>query len=91
MRIKPISAFVCTASILLSVTVGHSQSAYYQAITNLNPAAYWPLQETIQPPANHVEVNLARSEPRATRFIPASTPFKWFPGPLPAKLLIPPC
>ncbi len=35
-----------------------AQSAYFQAMTNLNPVAYYPLQETVQPPANDVEPNL---------------------------------
>jgi hypothetical protein len=34
------------------------QSAYYQAVTNLNPAAYWPLQETVAPAQADVETNL---------------------------------
>lgn len=29
----------------------YGQSAYFQAVTNLNPAGYWPLNETAQPPA----------------------------------------
>lgn len=35
----------------------HGQSAYFQAITNLNPVAYWPLQEATQPPRYDVETN----------------------------------
>lgn len=29
----------------------HAQSAYFEAVTNLSPAGYWPLNETVQPPA----------------------------------------
>ena len=35
-----------------------SQSAFSNAVINLNPVAYWPLQETVQPPAADVETNL---------------------------------
>ncbi|MGH7951056.1 MAG: LamG-like jellyroll fold domain-containing protein [Limisphaerales bacterium] len=44
---------------LLSVATAMAQSsAYFQAMTNLNPVAYWPLQETAQPPMADVETNL---------------------------------
>ncbi len=36
---------------LLAGQALHGQSAYFQAVTNLNPAGYWPLGETVQPPA----------------------------------------
>lgn len=34
-----------------------AQSAYFQAVTNLNPAAYWPLQETVPSPGADIETN----------------------------------
>ncbi len=34
-----------------------AQSAYFQAVTNLNPILYLPLQETTQPPVADVETN----------------------------------
>ena len=34
-----------------------AQSAYFRAITNLNPAVYFPLEETAQPPTADVETN----------------------------------
>src|SRR5258708_778126 len=40
---------------LLAGPTAKAQSAYFQAVTNLNPVAYWPLQETVQPPAADVE------------------------------------
>ena len=46
-----------TAAILPGLPV-RAQSPFFQAVTNLNPVAYWPLQETIQPPAADVEANL---------------------------------
>jgi len=44
--------------LLLAPAVARAQSAYFQAVTNLNPIAYWPLQETVTPPMADVEVNL---------------------------------
>src|SRR5665213_3477784 len=45
--------------LLLVATAAKAQpSAYFQAVTNLNPVAYWPLQETAQPPIADVETNL---------------------------------
>jgi hypothetical protein len=41
------------------------QSAYYQAVTNLQPVAYLPLQETVQPPIGDVETNLGSLGPVA--------------------------
>lgn len=44
--------------LLLTAIAAQAQSPYYQAVTNLGPVAYWPLQETVQPPANDIETNL---------------------------------
>lgn len=41
----------------LMVTVAKGQSAYSNAVINLKPIAYWPLQETTQPPAGDIETN----------------------------------
>ncbi len=43
---------------LWHATSATAQSPFFQAVTNLNPIAYWPLQETVQPPAADVEPNL---------------------------------
>jgi Concanavalin A-like lectin/glucanases superfamily/Immunoglobulin I-set domain len=43
---------------LLTATTAHTQSVYSNAVLNLNPTAYWPLQETAQPPTADVETNL---------------------------------
>src|SRR5215469_2099064 len=42
----------------LIIPAARAQSAFSNAVMSLNPVAYWPLQETVQPPAAHVEVNL---------------------------------
>jgi|GEM_PF-1549569 len=57
MRNKILIPLIGAASILLGGISLHAQSAYYQAVTNLAPVAYWPLQETVQPPIADVETN----------------------------------
>ncbi|HEY3913191.1 MAG TPA: hypothetical protein VGN61_01790, partial [Verrucomicrobiae bacterium] len=43
------------------VVIAQPSSPYFQAVTNLNPAGYWPLNEIVQPPApfasNYVAAN----------------------------------
>jgi len=58
MRKQLLVGFTSAALVLLAGTAGMAQSAYFQAVTNLNPAAYYPLQETVPPPINDVETNL---------------------------------
>ena len=41
---------VMVALALAAGTVTQAQSAYFEAVTNLNPVTYWPLNETTQPP-----------------------------------------
>jgi hypothetical protein len=43
---------------MLAMPAARAQSAFSNAVVNLNPVAYWPLQETAQPPAADVEINL---------------------------------
>ena len=43
---------------LLIIPAARAQSAFSNAVMNLNPVAYWPLQETVQPPAADMEINL---------------------------------
>lgn len=60
MNQKSLATFILlsVAVILAPVMPVRAQSAFFQAVTNLNPAAYWPLQETASPPAADVEANL---------------------------------
>ena len=46
------------AAALLSAATGHAQSAYSNLVMSLNPLAYWPLQEKVQPPRYDTETNL---------------------------------
>ncbi len=55
MFVYSLSAFIMS---VLPIMPANGQSAYFQAVTNLGPAAYWPLQEAVQPPAVDVETNL---------------------------------
>jgi hypothetical protein len=58
---KSINPFVSTILMLLVITTtrdSRAQSVYSNAVMSLAPVAYWPLQETAQPPAANVETNL---------------------------------
>jgi hypothetical protein len=55
---KSLAPSACLFLALLAGPRAQAQSAYFQAVTNLNPVAYWPLQETAAPPAADVETNL---------------------------------
>lgn len=58
MRKQLLGGLASAALTLLAGTAALAQSAYFQAMTNLNPAVYFPLQETNPPPANEIETNL---------------------------------
>src|ERR1039458_10036079 len=53
-----LSGLMTIASVLLGTPVVWAQSAFFTAVTNLNPVAYWPLQETVSPPVAYVETDL---------------------------------
>ena len=48
---KKFISCVAFALALAGAPLLHGQPAYFQAVTNLNPIGYWPLNETAQPPA----------------------------------------
>jgi Concanavalin A-like lectin/glucanases superfamily len=74
------SCFLPTGLLLLAATAAQAQlsSPYYQAVTNLNPVAYLPLQETVQPPANDVETNLGSLGPVANAVYSSTHAVKGF-------------
>jgi hypothetical protein len=46
------------ASLVLSgAAVARGQSAYFRAVTNLNPAGYWPMHEVEAPAPGNIETN----------------------------------
>jgi hypothetical protein len=51
MRKTSLTGVLTMALALIAGPAAHGQSAYFQAVTNLNPIGYWPLNETTQPPA----------------------------------------
>lgn len=55
---KLFTVAVAVFALLLSAAASHAQSVYSNAVMSLNPVAYWPLQETVQPPRYDVETNL---------------------------------
>ena len=59
MQNKSITSRLTVGFLTLAAAVGvHAQSTYFQAVTNLNPAGYWPLQDTAVVPVADVETNL---------------------------------
>src|SRR6185437_12105741 len=56
----PPSLLLLVLSIIgsLGLATARAQSAFSNAVMNLNPVAYWPLQETALPPAPDMEINL---------------------------------
>lgn len=56
--VKPIHVAVAVTIFLFSTAPSWAQSLYSNAVMNLNPVAYWPLQETTQPPSYDIETNL---------------------------------
>jgi hypothetical protein len=67
-------------SALLAHLDAQAQSAYFQAATNLNPVAYWPLQETTQPPPADVETNRGSLGPLANAYISSAMCLKGATG-----------
>jgi len=58
MNMKSLGAFMAATLLLLAAAMpGWSQSLYSNAVMNLNPVTYWPLQETTPPPNYDVETN----------------------------------
>ena len=47
----PLKTLVLLGLPFAGLVAVHAQSAYYDAVTALNPVAYWPLTETTAPPA----------------------------------------
>jgi hypothetical protein len=82
MKMKSLNAFLIAASVMLTTTVSRGQivTNFFQAVTNLNPAAYWPLQETAQPPLADVETNLGSFGAIANAYYSSTNVIKGAPG-----------
>src|SRR5580698_4434762 len=59
---------VATLAVFLATPTLQAQSSYSNAVMSLNPVAYWPLQETTQPPSAYVETNLGSLGPIANAY-----------------------
>lgn len=55
--LKSLSMSAAAAAIFLVATVGQAQSAYFHAMTNLNPVAYWPMHEVEPSAQGDIETN----------------------------------
>jgi hypothetical protein len=58
MRKQLLIGLASAVMVWLGATAASAQSAYFQAVTNLNPIVYLPLQETTPTPTADVELNL---------------------------------
>src|ERR1039457_2485816 len=65
MRKQLLIGLASAALVFKAGTSAQAQSAYFNAVTNLNPVVYFPLQETNQPPIGDVETNLGTLGPVA--------------------------
>ncbi|MGH7940004.1 MAG: LamG-like jellyroll fold domain-containing protein [Limisphaerales bacterium] len=50
-------AIIVASTVLAAAPSLRAQSLYSNAVMNLDPVAYWPLQETVQPPRYDMETN----------------------------------
>src|ERR1700749_3047322 len=71
---------VSAIPVLFAAKMALAQSAYFQAVTNLNPVAYWPLQETTQPPVANVETNIGILGPDANAYYESANSQQGAPG-----------
>jgi len=78
MRKTLLTGLAAAALISFSGPAAYSQSPYFQAVTNLNPVLYLPLQETAQPPAIDVETNLGTLGSPANAIYPSVWATKGF-------------
>ena len=57
MNIKSFGVVVAALVVLQTATAGRAQSAYFHAVTNLNPVAYWPMHEVETATPGDIETN----------------------------------
>jgi hypothetical protein len=54
----PLKTLVLALVAFLSTVFAHADNSYSNAVAALSPVAYWPLNETTQPPAAYVATNI---------------------------------
>jgi hypothetical protein len=57
MKLKSFNAVLVAAGVFIQVTAAVAQPAYYQAVTGLQPAGYWPMHEVEASPHGDIETN----------------------------------
>ncbi|HEY1787968.1 MAG TPA: LamG domain-containing protein, partial [Verrucomicrobiae bacterium] len=81
MKTKSLKTFALSLMIPLVVTAAKGQSVYSNAVMNLRPVAYWPLQETTQPPSADIETNYGSLGPIANGYYASdANTLKGLPG-----------
>ncbi|HEV2331429.1 MAG TPA: LamG-like jellyroll fold domain-containing protein [Verrucomicrobiae bacterium] len=69
---KKILSLACISVLAVCNAVG--QSAYFQALTNLNPVVYYPLQDSVPAVPNDVETNLGSIGPAGNAVYESTLP-----------------
>jgi autotransporter-associated beta strand protein len=69
-NVKLLARLISAGIVLLAATAGRAQSAYFHAVTNLNPVAYWPMHETEPAAPGDIETNYGLLGPLGTAYYP---------------------
>ncbi|HXC34767.1 MAG TPA: LamG domain-containing protein, partial [Candidatus Acidoferrales bacterium] len=83
MKLTNLRQFAVAATLILAASTSTQAQVvtnFFQAVTNLSPAAYWPLQETGQPPLADVETNLGSFGNIANAIYSSTNAIKAQPG-----------
>lgn len=64
------AAAALVSAFILSATAAHAQSAYFHAVTNLNPVGYWPMHEIEPATPGDIETNYGSLGPLGTGYYP---------------------
>src|SRR6266496_2565736 len=54
---RKLAGLALISSLLICGRIAEGQSAYFQAVTNLNPVGYWPMHEVAAPAQGNIETN----------------------------------
>ncbi len=86
MKKYSLRAFTITMMLMFAAAAVHAQSAqsaFTNALMQLNPVAYWPLQESAQPPVADVETNYGSLGSAANAYYSSTNLLPDQPGALP--------
>lgn len=82
MKMKSLKVIPMAMMVTLAAAAGNAQSAFTNALMQLDPVAYWPLQDTAQPPGADVETNYGSLGPIANAYYSSTNVLHGQPGAL---------